>query len=325
GVSGYVNALIRSAPAAEGYKKLERMRAQFSAIAENNKNYKATRLVEYIDAAMRAEFGKGVIDFATTEEAVELYSAIQTSVAKLTMYTDAPTLRRYRGIARGAGLVETEEQIQTSLKDSAFAARPKDAPAVTPQDTAYYGELRALVAFYERHGQYKRAAEVVTSEFRRDPYKNRFDYQNQIAAQYRLSGDRDREIEWLRSAYAAASGDLTTNYTDWVDRYLTLLYATTQRGELQRLASTYSAYQLQLINFLVEKNEKLLALDAIASAKQSAAWVQQRSGEAGLFMKDTSPENEPFFKEALDIKPIGQMLGRRIEGGRSLVGRDWFM
>ncbi|MEK6324455.1 MAG: tetratricopeptide repeat protein [Acidobacteriota bacterium] len=324
-VTGYVKALIQSEPAAGAYQKIERLRAQFFAIAENTQNYKARSVVEAIDGAMRADFGKGVIDYATTDEAAALLSALQASVANLTLYSDAATLRRYLGIARGAGLVEVEELIQTRLKDAAFSARPKSSPTVTAQDTAYYGELRATVAFYERHAAYKRAAEVLTSEFRRDPYKNRFDYQNQIATQYRLAGDRDREIEWLRSAYAAASGDLTANYSDWVDRYFTLLHALGQRSELQRLASTYSAYQLQLINFLVEKNDKLLALDAIASAKQSAAWVQQRSGEAGLYMKDTSPENEPFFREALDIKPIGQMLGRRIEGGRALVGSDWFV
>ena len=324
-VAGYVRALMRSESAVSAYQKMEALRAQSFAIAENTQSFKARSVVQAIDAAMGTDFGKGVVDYATTEETSALHSAIQASVAKLTMYSDAASLQRYMGIARGAGLVETEELIQTRIKDAAFTARPKTSTAVTPQDTAYYGELRATVAFYERHASYKRAAELLTSEFRRDPYKNRFDYQNQIANQHRLSGDRDREIEWLRSAYAAASGDLTTNYSDWVDRYLTLLYATGQRGELQRLASTYSAYQLQLINFLMEKNEKLLALDAIASAKQSTAWVQQRSGEVGLFMKDTSPENEQFFKDALDIKPIGQMLGRRIEGGRALVGRDWFV
>ncbi|MEK6407137.1 MAG: tetratricopeptide repeat protein [Acidobacteriota bacterium] len=322
--AGYVKALIRSEPPAGAYQKLERLRAQFFAIAENTQEYKAKSIVEAIDRAMRADFGKGVIEYAAADEAPALASALQASIAKLTTYSDAAALQRYLGIARGAALVEVEEQIQIRLKDAAFEARPKNSRTVTAQDTAYYGELRATVAFYDRHAGYGRAAELLTAEFRRDPYKNRFDYQNQIATQYRLAGDRDREIEWLRAAYAGASGDLTTNYTDWVDRYLSLLHASGQRSELQRLASTYSAYQLQLINFLVEKNEKLLALDAISSAKQSQAWVQQRSGEVGLFLKDTSPENEPFFKEALDIKPIGQMLGRRIEGGRALVGSDWF-
>jgi cellulose synthase operon protein C len=323
--TAYVRALIRTEPAAPAYQKIERLRAQLFAIAQNTQNYKAKSIIEAIDTAMRGDFGKGVIDYASADEASALQSALQASVVKLTLYSDAPTLQRYLGIARGAGLVDVEEQIQTRLKDAAFDARPKNAPAVTPQDSAYYAELRGLVAFYERHAAYKRAAEVLTTEFRRDPYKNRFDYQNQIGIQYRLTGDRDREIEWLRAAYAAASGDLTTNYSDWVDRYLSLLHAAGQRSELQRLASTYSAYQLQLINFLIEKNEKLLALDAISNARQSTAWVQERSGEAGLFLKDTSPENEPFFKEALDIKPIGQMLGRRIEGGRALVGKDWFV
>ena len=324
-VTGYIKALMRSEPAASAYQKIERLRAQASAIAENTQSYKAKYIVETVDGAMPSDFGKGVIDFATTDEASALASAIQGSTSKLTLYSDAPTLRRFLGIARGAGLVDVEEQLQVRLKDTAFDARPKNAPAVTPQDTAYYSELRALVGLYERLGLYGRAAEVLASEFRRDPYKNRFDYQNQIATQYQLTGDRNRELEWLRAAYSAASGGLTTNYTEWVDRYLSLLHSTGQRGELQRLASTYSAYQLQLINFLVEKNDKLLALDAIENAKQPQAWVRQRCGEVGLFLKDTSPENEPFFKEALDIKPIGQMLGRRIEGGRSLVGNDWFV
>ena len=324
-VTSYIRVLVRSEPAASAYQKIERLRAQVSAIAENTQSYKAKYIIEALDGAMRADFGKGVIDFATTDEASALAATIQASTAKLTMYSDAQTMQRYLGIARGAGLVEIEEQLQNRLKDSAFDARPKNSPTVTPQDTAYYNELRALVGFYERHGLYRRAADVLTSEFRRDPYKNRFDYQNQIATQYRLTGDQNRELESLRAAYAAASGALATNYTEWVDRYLTLLHSTGQRGELQRLASTYSAYQLQLINFLVEKNEKLLALDAIENAKQSQAWVRQRCGEVGLFLKDTSPENEPFFKDALDIKPIGQMLGRRIEGGRSLVGSDWFV
>jgi hypothetical protein len=53
--------------------------------------------------------------------------------------------------------------------------------------------------------------------------------------------------------------------------------------------------------------------------------VHQRSGEVAFFLKDSSPENEQFFKDALDLKPIGQMLGRRIDAGRALNGSDWFL
>jgi len=325
GVAGYVKVLMRSEPASSAYQKLETLRGQFAAIAQNNQDYRARSILDALDAALRADFGKGVIDYATSDEAAALASAILGTTANLTLYSDAASLRRYLGIAHGAGLVDVEEQIQIRLKDSAFEARPKNSPSLTPQDSAYYSELRALVTFYERHAAYRRAAEVLSAEFKRDPYKNRFDYQNQIAIQYRLRGDRDRELEWLRAAYAAASGSLTTIYTDWVDRYLSLLYAASARSELQRLASSYSVYQLQLINFFVERNEKLLALDAIDNAKQSVAWAKQRSGEVGFFLKDTSPETEPYFKEALAIQPIGQMLGRRLDSSQVLVGSDWFL
>jgi predicted Zn-dependent protease len=324
-ISGYVGSLLRTAPAAIAYQKLESLRGQLNAIAENSQDHRARYLVDAIDNAMRTDFGKGVIEYASADEAAALASSIRESTARLTRYADAPSLRRYLGIARGAGLVEAEEQIATQLKDAALDARPKNSQAMTPQDSAYYNELRALVTFYERHAAYTRAAEVLAAEFRRDPYKNRFDYQNQIAVQYRLAGDSGRELEWLRAAYASASGAPAPTYTEWVDRYLSLLYAAGSRGELQRLATTYSAYQLQLINFLVEKNEKLLALDAIDNARQSAAWAKQRSGEVGFFLKDTSPENEPYFREALAVQPIGQMIGRRLDRDRVLVGSDWFV
>jgi tetratricopeptide (TPR) repeat protein len=248
-ISGYVNALIRTEPSASVFQKIERLRTQAQAIAENNQSYKARSIVETIDSTMRAGFGKGVLDYASSDEAAALATALKASTAKLTLYSDAQSLQRFIGIARGAGLTDVEEQLQARIKDLAFDARPKNSPSPTPQDSAYYNELRALVAFYERHAMYQRAAELLAAEFRRDPYKNRFDYQNQIAAQYRLSGDRARELEWLRAAYGSASGALTNNYTEWVDRYLSLVYETGQRSELQRLASTYSAYQLQLINF----------------------------------------------------------------------------
>src|SRR5262249_47388123 len=158
-----------------------------------------------------------------------------------------------------------------------------------------YSELRLLIQFYDRHSRYERAAEVLSAEQQRDPYKNRFDYDTKIADEYRLAGNRQREIDALRKAYNAASGDLATGQTDWVERYLDLLYSTGNKSELQRIASLYNPHQLQLISFLIDKKEHLLALDAIERAKQTPAWVASRSAEAGLFLKDTSPEVEPLF------------------------------
>jgi cellulose synthase operon protein C len=321
-VTGYVRALIRVEPAASVFQKLERMRSQYQAIAQNSQDtdgYKARSIVSALEQAMRSDFGRGVLDYATAAEAAALAESVRAATQNLTTLGDAPQLRRYLGLARAAGLVGAEEQLYVQLKDAAFKARTR------PEDQNYYNELRALVGFYNRHAAFARAAEVLSAEMRRDPHKGRFDFMNQIAIQYRMAGDQTREIEALRAAYAGASGELIAGNIDWVERYLSLLYDSGKRVELQRLASAYSPHQLQLINFLVEKNDKDLALNAIERARQQPAWVASRSAEVGLFLKDISVETEEYFARALDRKPIGQMVGRRVDRNRNLVGDDWFV
>src|SRR5262249_29319917 len=275
-------------------------------------------IVSSLDDAMRSDFGQGVVDYAGTDETEALRSAIQAGIVKLKNYRDRQDCLRYLGIARGAGLVELEEQIQTQVKDAAFAARTK------PEDSSYYNELRALLAFYNRHAAYARAAEVLAGEYDRDPYKDRFDYPNQIATEYRLVNNVDQERESLGRAYAAASGGLAAN-VDWVERYLTLLYSSGRRDDLARLASAYNPHQLQLINFLIDKNEMGLARTAIANANRSPAWAASRNAEVGLFLKDFSPDTESFFKQALDVGTIGEKLGGRLDSTQTLGGDDWFL
>jgi predicted Zn-dependent protease len=320
-VAAYVRVLIRSAPAASVFQKIEQMRAQYLAISENSQDtdrYRAKSIVSSLDESMRSDFGRGVIDYASTPEAVALQSALQADVAKLKSYGDRDAYLRYLGIARASGLVELEEQIQTQLKDAAFKARAKQ------EDPVYYTELRALLALHNRHAAYAKAAELLVAESKRDPYKNRFDYEGEIATEYRLAGNLDQERESLARAYAAASGGIAPN-ADWVNRYLTLLYSSGRRDEIAKLAGAYNPHQFQLINFLIEKNEKDLARTAIASANQSPAWTASRSAEVGLFLKDFSPSTEGFFKKALNVAPIGELLGRRVDSTQMLAGDDWFL
>jgi predicted Zn-dependent protease len=335
-VAGYVRALVKTEAPASAYQKLERLRSQFQAIKENSRDtdsYRASNIVSAIDDAMRSDFGQGVIDYSGASEATALASAIQSSIAKLTLYTDAETLRRYLGIARSANLVDTEETIQARLKDAAFNARPKNPTTIGEGDAAYYSELRALINFYDRHAAYSRAADMLASEYDRDPYKNRFDYQTQIAAQYRLAGNTARELEFLRAAYKAASSvpassangpDIAVN-NEWVDRYISLLYSSGLRDELDLIAGAFNPHQLQLINFFIEKNEKALARKAISNAQQPDGWAASRSAEVGLFLKDTSAETESYFKKALFIRPIGELLNRQGNSEKALMNDDWFI
>jgi predicted Zn-dependent protease len=335
-VAGYVRALVKTEAPASAYQKMERLRSQFMAVKENSKDmdaYRAGSIVAAIDEAMRSDFGRGVIDYAGASEATAVGSAIQSSIAKLTLYSDADTLRRYLGIARAANLVETEEVIQVRLKDAAFNGRPKNAGTTTAEDMSYYSELRALISFYNRHAAYARSADMLAAEYNRDPYKNRFDYQTQIAAQYRLAGNTERELESMRAAYKAAASipaasgngpDIAAN-AEWVDRYLSLLYSSGMRDELEQIAGAFNPHQLQLINFLIEKNEKALARKAISNAQQPAAWAASRSAEVGLFLKDTSTETEAFFKKALFIRPIGELIKRQDDSANVLINDDWFI
>lgn len=321
-VNSYIRALVRVEPTNAVFQKIERLRAQYAAIAKNSQDtdgYKARSIVSTLDQATWTDFGRGVIDYATASDQAALGQTIRAATSRLATYGDREELVRYLTIAHGAGLTEVEEQLYIQIKEAAFKARTK------PEDSRCYSELRALVGFYNRRAAYVRGAETLSAQFAVDRYKNLFDYHNQIANQYRLAGDRSREMEWLRAAYNAASGNLVESNTDWTERYLTMVYEAKDTAELDRLASSYNPRQLQLINFLIEKNEKALARKAITNAKQSAAWTASRSGEVGFFLKDTSVEYEAFFKAALDIRPIGEMLGRRVDSANTLLGDDWFV
>ncbi len=321
-VRDYTRSLIKTEPAPAVFQKLMRLRLQYEAIGTNSKDndkYRATSIVSSLDTALRTDFGAGVLEYASARETAEIAANVLTAASKLLTYADKDALLRYVGLAHGAGLVEVEEQLLTRIKDAAFKARTK------PEDTKCYNELRALIAFYDRRAAFAKAGEVLATEFARDAYKDRFDYHNQIAAQYRLAGDRERELASLRAAYTGASGALSESNVDWVDRYVSLLYEANTKDELQRVVSSSSPYQIQLINFLIDKKDITLARTAIANAKQSPAWVASRSGEVGLFLKDNSIATENFFKSALDIRTIGQTLGRKVDPRQTLVGDDWFV
>ncbi|MBI3652730.1 MAG: hypothetical protein HY231_17040 [Acidobacteria bacterium] len=318
----YTRSLMKTEPAPTALQKLLRLRAQYEAIGANSKDAdggRAKSLVNSLDTTLRADFGAGVLEYASPKEASDVAATLVAEAAKYQTYGDKETLLHYVGIAHGAGLVEVEEQLLTRIKNLSFKARIK------AEENFYYDNLRGLLAFYNRRAAYARAAEILTAEFARDPFKNRFDYQTQIAEQYRLAGDRDRELASLRASFAAFTGPLSESNSDWVERYLTLLLEGNHRDELQRVASAYNSYQLQVINFLIAHNEAEMARTAIAHANQSAAWVASRNAEVGLFLKDRSATTENFFKSALDIRPIGQMLGRKVDRNQTLVGDDWFI
>jgi tetratricopeptide (TPR) repeat protein len=317
----YVRALVQLGPSA-ALSKLEGLRRQLAAIAENSQDadkYKAERILSALDAAMREDLGREARDRWDAQQMAALASAIRAATSKLNSYSYRQELLRYAGIARGAGLSQLEEEIYLRIKDMAFGAR------TDPNDTRCYDELRALISFYDGRAQFLRAAQVLTAQAASDTHKGLFNYEAEIALRYRMSGDLERELEWLRLMYNSASGNLTSDYSDQVERYLTLLHQLGRWDELEQLANKQNPHQLQLINFLIEKGQRRLALKAISASGQSPAWIASRSGEVGLFLEDKSEEFGEFFRRALDTQPIGALINRASRPPQSLTGEDWFL
>ncbi|HET9533352.1 MAG TPA: tetratricopeptide repeat protein, partial [Blastocatellia bacterium] len=96
-ISRYVRALVRVEPVAPVFQKIERLRSQYNAIAQNSQDtdgYKARSIVSQIDETMRADFGRGVIDYASQQEAAALATEVRAATAKLTLYSDRGELAR---------------------------------------------------------------------------------------------------------------------------------------------------------------------------------------------------------------------------------------
>ncbi len=143
------------------------------------------------------------------------------------------------------------------------------------------------------------------------------------AAQARLAGNSDKEIESLRTIYWG-SADKPAAQTDTdVARFLEILYAN-NREELETLTAKPSVYQLQLINFLMGKGERELTHAAIEGWTMPQAWKVSRHSEASLALHEYGDGAECYFCEALQFDTIGGMITQTPDKQRFLVGDDWF-
>jgi predicted Zn-dependent protease len=141
-----------------------------------------------------------------------------------------------------------------------------------------------------------------------------------------LTGDREKELEALRSHYSQLTGGLSTQIDPLVEQYFEALYQNGDKGreELHRCAKQPSPYHFQLINFLLAKRDAELAHEAIENAPLSAAWKLSRHAEVSLPLREFENRNDGYFAEALHFKSIGEMIAEKPDATKQLVGDDWF-
>ncbi len=317
-LSAYIRVSSRVRPPADLFNRLESLRTTFSGKGDPNSFYSGKDIARAIEEVERGALPRAVADYGSATERAALDSAIRAAAGRVTE-TDAK--RRYLGIAQLCGLGDAHEAILVTLVEQALSTSSVD------QGAAYRSALTELSESLAGRAQFARAASQLTTFRTRDPKSGDFDYDRRIAEYYRLAGDTANEIATLERLYATASGSVTTGGENAVavERLFDVLVSTGQRDRLVALAGHQSPYQLILVNYLIEKGDQELAGRAIANTGFSQVWTKAKTAEMGLYFRNASPAVETAFRESLNVRPIGELVGRPFDGSSMLTGEDYFL
>jgi cellulose synthase operon protein C len=227
------------------------------------------------------------------------------------------TLALLQNTSRRAGFGSLEEKILLAQKDGAYA---------NGNASLHHEYLRRLSNFYSERGDYRRVLDLLEDERARDGARGDFDYPRMMADNARLVGDGARELQALRDYYAQADANTVSQADPLVERYFEALYANGEEGrnELLQRAQHPSAYHLQLINFLLHSGEKELTHQAIENASLPLSWKSARNAEASLALRDFDARGDGDFNNALQYRPIGELIKQRPDASVQLLGDDWF-
>src|SRR6185369_1009942 len=256
---------------------------------------KAKELLAILDGAITEGVGGVAADRATSDELTALFKFIKAQTAP---NKDGSILALMRSLCRRAGFGSIEEEVLLSFKERDYAAR--DWPA-------YQIHMRALVDFYDERGAYQSILNLLEAEYARDPHAVEFDFASLIATNARLLGDNERELKALREDYQMpVNAQLLTSQDPGIERYFEVLWTNGERSELLSCAQNSTPHQLQLIAFLLRKEEKELAHAAIESSPLAAVWKSSRNAEASLALNEFDERGEQYFSSALNFRPIGE-------------------
>ncbi|MEW6732620.1 MAG: hypothetical protein AB1489_14925 [Acidobacteriota bacterium] len=322
-LSNYSLALLKSFNATRTYTELNNLKSALTKASgesgENDSN-RARYASEMVDGFIKQQFGRQVVEYCSPKERLELTALLRQYIQNKNDYGQSTQdeLRSVASLADAAGLAELQEAVLIKLKDNAYNAR-------TAADRSIYdAQLRTLLSFYDRYGLYTKAAETLEQEVKRLTTTYNYDYLL-LADYWGKVGATERELDALRNYYRTRSGKITLNQDAAIERYLTLLADLGRRDELTELAKHSHPYQLQLINFLILRGDKNLAIAAIDHTDLSSAWRASRRAQVSLYFRDRSPAVEASFQSALFLKPIREMVGKKPDENTVLYNSDWYV
>jgi tetratricopeptide (TPR) repeat protein len=276
---------------------------------------KAKELLATLDSAIAEGVGGVAADRATSDELTALFKFLKEQT-KIAMSKGGSTLPVLHDLSQRAGFGSIEEEILIAFKERDYAARDW---------TSYQAHLRSLIDLYDERGAYQSILSLLEAEHPRDPNSVNFDFASLIATNARLLGDNERELQALRENYQKpVQTQFLTSTDPLIERYFEVLWTNGGRGELLSCAQHSTPHQLQLIAFLLRKEDKELAHIAIESSPLPPVWKFSRNAEAGLILKEFDERGEQYFSSALDFQPIGELVKQTPNTKEQLVGDDWY-
>jgi len=321
-IAGYVQTVRSEERLDEITKRLWELRQRIVSEAQtpDSKNAgKARSLLTTFDGAVAEAVGSVAADKATGEELTALFQFLHEQVNSSLRDGDSETLAFMRNLSRRAGFGSIDEEVLKSLKDRAYSQRDW---------SAYHNHLKALVDLYDSCGAYRQILDLLQAERARNAQPDGFDYVGLIASNARLLGDTSLELQALREHYQkpADQNQLAIATDSLVDRYFEALWESgaAGRSELLSCAQHPTSHQLQLITFLLTKDDKELVHVAIESSPLSAAWKSSRNAEVSLRFGEFESNSENYFIAALNFAPIGQLIQQKPDATQQLVGDDWY-
>src|SRR6185369_2703807 len=235
---------------------------------------------------------------------------------KIALSTDGDNaLPLLRDLSQRAGFGSIEEEVLISLKETNYARR--DWPS-------YLAHLRSLIDLYDERGAYQTILGLLEAEHAREPSAVDFDFASLIATNARLVGDNERELRALREHYQKPAQTQFVSQDPLIERYFEVLLANSDRSELLSCAQHSTPHQLQLIAFLLRKEDRELAHVAIESSTLPAVWKYSRNAETSLALDQFDDRSEKYFSSAMNFQPIGELIKQTPNTKEQLVGDDWY-
>jgi Flp pilus assembly protein TadD len=277
---------------------------------------KARELLTTLDGAIIEGVGGVAAERATSDELAALFKFVKEQLSK--DHNNSDTLALMRNLSKRAGFGSIEEEILIAFKETDYAGRDW---------ASYQAHLRGLIDFYDERGAYQTILDLLEAEQARDPKAVDFDFASLIAANARLVGDNARELKALKENYQKPINDQTqllTSQDPLIERYFQVLWTNNDRSELLSCARHSTPHQLQLIAFLLRKEDKELAHVAIESSTLPTVWKYSRNAEASLALNEFEDRSDKYFSSALNFQPIGELVKQTSNTKEQLVGDDWY-